>query len=203
MFIGHYGLGFALNKKFSKIKLWEFFLAVQLLDFIAFILIIIGLERAHYIENTNPFFRNDIYLPFSHSLSGAIIISAIVYFIYKKIRDNKIALVIALAVLSHWFIDVIVHNSDITLFFGYGNVGFGLWNYPQVSFYLEIILVLMGWFYLGKKTLFSYLLVLLMIAGFAGMIFRPEPEIIKESVLLRSGIVLISNGIFVILSGKV
>ncbi|RMD51307.1 MAG: hypothetical protein D6830_00640, partial [Ignavibacteria bacterium] len=125
------------------------------------------------------------------------------YFIYKKLRDDKVALILALAVLSHWFIDVIVHTSDISLFFGYGNIGLGLWNYPELSFYLEIALVLIGWIYLGRKNTFSYLLILLMIVGFTGMIYRPEPEVIRESVFLRSGVVLLSNGIFVILSGRI
>ena len=46
MFIGHYGLGFMVKRKFSEIPLWILFLSVQLMDMVAFILVLFGVEKA-------------------------------------------------------------------------------------------------------------------------------------------------------------
>lgn len=128
MFIGHYGLGYIVKKKFNDIPLWTLFFSVQLLDIIAFILVIFGIESAGYIANANPFFRNNLVLPYSHSLIGALLVSAIVYAICIVLKRRLWALVLSLCVLSHWFIDFIVHTPDLTIFFGKINTGLGLWN---------------------------------------------------------------------------
>jgi hypothetical protein len=83
MFIGHYGVGFMIKRKFKEIPLWILFLSVQLIDIIAFILVFCGIEKAVYRNSDNPFFRNDLDLPFSHSLIGAIIMSIILYIFFR------------------------------------------------------------------------------------------------------------------------
>ena len=77
MFIGHYGIAYIVKKKASDIPLWLLFTSVQLLDIIAFTLVLLGLEKASYTPSDNPFFRNFLDLPYSHSLSGALLISSI------------------------------------------------------------------------------------------------------------------------------
>ena len=200
MFIGHYGLGFAVRKKTLNIPLWQIFLGTQLLDFIAFALVMVGIEKADYIANANPFFRNDIYLPYSHSLSGAVLISLLVYFIVLKWKSKTSAIVLSLVVFSHWIIDFIVHPPDLTLFFGYGKVGLGLWNLPMFSYGIEIAMVIAGWIWLKNRNGYSIALTILMIFLFSGMIFGRQPEAVQNNTVLRSGIVLLANAVFVILS---
>ncbi len=200
MFIGHYGLGYVVKKKAPEIPLWLIFTSVQLLDLIAFTLVLFGIEKASYNPSDNPFFRNHLELPYSHSLIGAIIISFMVFFIFRLNDKKKWAWISGLCVLSHWLIDLIVHTNDLPILFGHYNVGFGLWNYPYVTYAVEILFVLIGWLFIRQKNIFSYLLLFLMAASFSGMIFREEPEIMKHNDYLRTSVVLISNGIFIFLA---
>ena len=200
MFIGHYGLGFMIKRKVSDIPLWILFLSVQLMDIVAFILVFFGVEKAAYRNSDNPFFRNNLDLPYSHSLVGALLLSAIVYLIFIIIKRRSWALIAALCVLSHWVIDFIVHTPDLSIFFGYIKTGLGLWNYPYLSFGLEIILVFSGWLILRYRNAVSYLLLFLLIGSFTGMIFGKEPDAMKNSEALRTLMVLASNMLFIMVA---
>ncbi len=200
MFIGHYGLGYVVKKKEQKLPLWLIFVAVQLLDLIAFILVLLGIEKASYNPSDNPFFRNYLELPLSHSLIGAIIISLIVFAIFWVKDKKRWAWILGLCVLSHWFIDLIVHTKDLPILFGTYNVGFGLWNFPYFAFSLEILFVIFGWLLIKKRNIFSYILLFLMLAGFTGMIFSEEPELMKNNDYLRTFMVLLFNCIFIFLA---
>ena len=200
MFVGHYGLGFMVKKKLKDIPLWLLFLSVQLMDIVAYILVFFGVEKAAYRYSDNPFLTNNLDLPYSHSLVGALLLSAIVYWILVITKRKSWALIAALCVLSHWVIDLIVHTPDLSIFPGYGNVGLGLWNYPYLSFGLEIILVLVGWLILRYKNAISFLLLFLLVAGFTGMFFGKEPDVIKNNESLRALVVLVPNILFIVLA---
>jgi hypothetical protein len=199
MFIGHYGLGFMVKRKFDEIPLWILFLSVQLMDIVAFILVLTGFEKLAYINSDNPFFRNNLDLPYSHSLAGALLLSIIVYFILVIVKRRSWALVTALCMLSHWVIDFIVHTPDISIFFGYCKTGLGLWNYPYLSFGLEIILVLSGWLILKYRNIVSFLLLFLLVGGFTGMVFGKEPDAMK-SYEARALLMLMLNFLFIALA---
>jgi len=200
MFIGHYGIGFMVKKKFGEIPLWILFLSVQLIDIVAFILVILGFEKAAYQNSDNPFFRNNLDLPYSHSLVGTLILSFIVYLFFVIVKRKSWALVVALCVFSHWVIDFIVHTPDLSIFFGYFKTGLGLWNYPYLSFSIEIILVLIGFLILKYWNTISFLLLFLLIGSFTGMVFGSEPAAMKSNEILRTLMVLGSNALFIVLA---
>jgi membrane-bound metal-dependent hydrolase YbcI (DUF457 family) len=60
------------------------------------------------------------YMPYTHSLIGALVWSALAAFVYKLVRGAKAsrgaALIIALAVFSHWILDLIVHRPDLPIY---------------------------------------------------------------------------------------
>lgn len=200
MFIGHYGLGYIVKKKTKKIPLWMLFASVQLLDLIAFTLVLFGIEKASYIDSNNPFFRNHLVLPYSHSLIGAVIISLIVFLFFRIIRQKQWAWVLGLCVLSHWFIDFIVHTNDLSILFTSNISSLGLWNYPYLTFAIEVIFVITGWIIIKNKNVFSYILLFLMLASFTGMVFSEEPEIMKQNDILRTSVVLFSNAMFIFIA---
>lgn len=200
MFIGHYGLSYIVKKERREIPLWLLFTSVQLLDLIAFTLVFFGVENASYAPSENPFFRNQLFLPYSHSLSGAMLISAVVFMIFWLNKNKSWAWILSLCVLSHWFIDFAVHTNDLSIFFGSINVGLGLWNYPYVAYTTEILFLLIGWLLLKKRNVVSVVLLLLLIGGFSKMLFGEEPEAMKQSASLRSLAVLISNCLFILLA---
>jgi hypothetical protein len=199
MFIGHYGVAYIVKNKASDIPLWLLFTSVQLLDIIAFTLVLLCIEKASYTPNDNPFFRNYLDLPYSHSLIGALLISAIVFIIFRVMKKRTWAWILGLCVLSHWVIDLIVHTPDLSIFFGSAKVGLGLWHFPILTCIVEIVFVLSGWLLL-KKNIYSYLLLVLMIGAFTGMVFAGEPKIFKENYALRTSIVLIANLLFIFIA---
>ncbi len=153
MLIGHYAASFALKKIEPKSSLGMLFLMVQLSDILFFSLVLLGIEKLEivprYTASTNfalPF------MPYSHSLIGTLALSVLVFVITKiivvkkrKIHSNRLPAVFALAVLSHWFLDFIVHTPDLLLWGDNSlKVGLGLWNYGWISFGVEVALLFAG-----------------------------------------------------------
>lgn len=199
MFIGHYGVAYIVRKKVPDIPLCLLFASVQILDIIAFSLVLPGIEKASFVPNDNPFFRNYLDLPYSHSLSGAVLVSAIVIILFMALDKNTWAWILGLCVLSHWFIDLIVHTPDLSIFFGRVKVGMGLWHYPILTYFIEIGFVLTGWIFL-KKNIYSYILLLLMVGAFTGMVFAEEPPIFREHYIFRTSIILLINLLFIFIA---
>ena len=180
MFIGHYAMGFALKKQADEIPLWLLFLAVQLVDILAFSFVLLGIEQIAYNPSDNPFLRTMIeYVPYSHSLFANLILALLVLLIFSKIRGRKWGLILGGAVISHWFLDMLVHQADMPLFHNIFKVGLGLWQYPWLAFLFELTIFGLSGYYLLKnyQKIKRYLvLILLMVAGFAAMFFAPEAE---------------------------
>jgi hypothetical protein len=53
-------------------------------------------------------------------------------------------LIIGVAVFSHWILDLIAHPRDLAIYDNRWKVGFGLWNYRDPEFALEIALLAGG-----------------------------------------------------------
>ena len=90
------------------------------------------------------------YMPYSHSLLSVTIWSALVFAGYRWMvsgsgsRRGRPALFLALAVFSHWVLDLVVHRPDLPLYHNARKVGLGLWNYPLTAFALEAALLVGG-----------------------------------------------------------
>jgi len=48
MFVGHYGVAFAVKTPRNKIPLWVLFVAVQLLDFLWAPFVLLGIEKVRF-----------------------------------------------------------------------------------------------------------------------------------------------------------
>ncbi|MFW9767265.1 MAG: hypothetical protein ACFFEM_00485 [Candidatus Thorarchaeota archaeon] len=163
MFIGHYGIAFALKKYATKTSLGILFIAVQLVDIAFFILVSLGIEHLQIIPGfteANPF---DLYdYPITHSLLGsfawALGIFLVVRFIPLRSIEaadrQKIALVLSAAVFSHFLLDIIVHSPDLLLIPGFDiMIGLGLWNSIILTVAVELAILLVGcWIYLQSTT---------------------------------------------------
>lgn len=152
MFIGHYGPAFAAKPLDKRIPLWLLFIAVQWMDVWWSGLVLLGIEKLRIIPGFTQGSPFDLYyMPFTHGLIGAIVLSlvlgAIVSRFYAAARLRVLAIVAA-AVFSHWLCDLIVHVPDLPLWADTGKVGFGLWRWAYLSVPLEIALMLGGaWLY--------------------------------------------------------
>jgi hypothetical protein len=149
MFVGHYGVAFAVKTERNKIPLWVLFVAVQLLDFLWAPFVLLGVEKVRFVPGITATNALDLYyMPYTHSLIGALFWSAVAFAIYKigwrNIASNRAALLVGFAVFSHWLLDLIVHRPDLAIYDDTIKVGFGLWNYRGIEFVLEIGILLIG-----------------------------------------------------------
>ena len=146
MFIGHFGLSFAAKKAAPKVSLGALFLATQFVDFLWPFLLLINVEKVAIVPgHTEANALEFLYYPYTHSLLMGIVWGAVVGTIYWLIKkDNRGAMVIGLCVLSHWFLDLIVHTVDLPLAFGDYKMGFGLWNNVMMTMIIEILLFIIG-----------------------------------------------------------
>ena len=149
MFVGHYGVSFVAKSGDKTIPLWTLFLAVQLLDVFWGAFVLLGIERVRIVPGITASSPLDLYyMPYTHSLVAAVLWSIGAYIAYRLIRSfsesHRAALLVALAVFSHWALDFIVHRPDLPLWDDAPKVGLGLWNYPAPALLLEILVLFSG-----------------------------------------------------------
>jgi hypothetical protein len=152
MFVGHYSVAFACRTERNRIPLWVLFVAVQFLDYIWATLVLLGIEKLRVIKGFTAGSMLDSYFhPYSHSFPMAIIwsiLAALVYWVvcsrHGCFYSRSAALVIGIAVFSHWILDLIAHPRDLPIYDNIWKVGFGLWNYRDPEFALEIALLAGG-----------------------------------------------------------
>jgi hypothetical protein len=84
MFVGHYSVAFAVKTPRNKIPLWVLFVAVQLLDFLWAPFVLLGIEKVRFVPGITATNALDLYyMPYTHSLIGALFWSAVAFAIYK------------------------------------------------------------------------------------------------------------------------
>jgi hypothetical protein len=154
MVAGHFGLAAGIKKLAPRLPLWSLLLATFFLDVVFVFFAAGGLERINPVDPTNPnaYGGSLIQAYYTHSLLGALLISAIAGLFAGWRWGKRGGYVIAGVVFSHWILDLIVHRPDLPILPGnFGNLpllGFGLWQYPTVSAIVELVLVIGGtWFY--------------------------------------------------------
>jgi hypothetical protein len=152
MFLGHYGLAFALKRAEPKVSLGAWFVAVQLLDLLWGSFLVLGWEHARIVADpaaVTPFEFWDY--PISHSMVGASawgIVAAACYYSWPT-RDTtrhwQAATLVGVAVFSHYLLDLVVHLPDLPLL---GNdspkLGFGLWRHPIATMLVELATLGLG-----------------------------------------------------------
>jgi hypothetical protein len=152
MFLGHYGVAFALKRAEPKLSLGTLFLAVQLADLLWGIFLLLGWERVRI----DPGFTavtplQFLEYPISHSLVGMTcwaLIGAAVYYSWPT-RDTsrhwQAAALVGVAILSHFPLDVVVHAPDLPVW-GQDSpmLGLGLWNNPMATLLLELVTLAAG-----------------------------------------------------------
>ena len=176
MFLAHFGVGFGAKAAAPKVSLGSLFLAAQFIDLIWPTLLLFGIERVNIISDGT---RNPpldfVHYPYSHSLLAVIgwaVLVAAIYFIVRCSRNG--AVVLGLAVISHWLLDLVVHYPDLPLYPGNSPLlGFSVWSSPVAAMAVELAIFAAGmWLYLrvtraadatGNWALWSLVAMLLLI----------------------------------------
>lgn len=184
MFVGHYGVSFAVKRADPSIPLWVLFIAVQLLDVFWAPFILLGIERVRIVPGITASNPLDLYyMPYTHSIVAAVLWSLAALVVYRLFARagpvRKAALLVALAVFSHWVFDFIVHRPDLPLYDNTAKVGLGLWDFPVIAFALEAALLFGGmWLYLTTapvRRVNVAVFGLVMLAIQAYVFFGPPP----------------------------
>jgi hypothetical protein len=159
MFVGHYSVSFAARSTGVALPLWVWFIAVQWLDVGFMTLVLAGVEKVRITEGFTE--SNDLdlyYMPFSHGLVGAVLMSVlfavIVAVVFRAGRRPAAFALVALASFSHWLIDLLMHTPDLPVYDDDSTkLGLGLWEYPAVGVPLELAVLALGaWIYLRAVT---------------------------------------------------
>lgn len=155
MFIGHFGIGFGAKKYAPAISLGVLFIAAQFLDLLWPSLLLLDLEHVVISPGITKVMPYDfIDYPISHSLIMVVgwgfILALLAKFMFKNL---KYSIIIFLCVISHWFLDLIVHRPDLPIIPGDSTLlGFGLWNYPFLTALIEGVIFIAGVFLYLKAT---------------------------------------------------
>ncbi len=122
MFVGHYAASLILKRVDKNASLGMLFLAVQFVDILFFPFVLMGIEHFNIVENYTESTHFELeFMPYTHSLFASFLWAAAVYIalrllpLKKAVNKNKVAIVMGVAVLSHWFFDLIVHTPDLPL----------------------------------------------------------------------------------------
>jgi membrane-bound metal-dependent hydrolase YbcI (DUF457 family) len=149
MFLGHFGLGFSAKKAAPEVSLGALFMACQFADLLWPTLVLLGLEQVEVQRGATLMTPiNFVSYPYSHSLLALAVWGALVGALYKVVTRSRMlaAVTLGLLVLSHWFIDLIVHRPDLPLTLtGTARLGLGLWNSMAGTLAIELLVIWAYW----------------------------------------------------------
>lgn len=147
MFLGHYGVAFGTKKLAPATSLGTLVLAAQFLDILWPSLLLLGVEKVRIVPGftaVNPL--DFVSYPISHSLAMSLlwgVLFGAVYWLVRRYRTG--AIVAAACVVSHWFLDLVVHVPDLPLVPGSSvKVGLGLWNSLPATLLAEVAIFAAG-----------------------------------------------------------
>jgi len=209
MFIGHFGIGFALKPLAPKVSLGTAFLAAQFIDLLWPSLLLLGMEEVRIAPGITRVTPLDFtHYPISHSLLAVIGWGVLFAIAYQGLRRYpRGAIVLGLAVVSHWLLDLVVHRPDLPLYPGGSErLGMGLWNSMPATLAVELPLFLIGvWMYLrateaidtvGRWALWGLVAFLLLVYA-ANLLGEPPPNVMALAWVGQAQWLLVAWGYWV------
>lgn len=152
MYAGHFAAGLTLKAAEPEAPTWGILLGVGVLDILFGPFVLAGLERVSVTPGIAPGFSLD-HIDWSHSLAMSLVWSGL-FALFFLGKGRRIAGVMALAVFSHFLLDLPMHPSDLALWPGSDvHLGFGLWRVlPGGWWFVELGLVALGGGYYAWKA---------------------------------------------------
>jgi hypothetical protein len=158
MIAGHFGFAAIVKSRETKVPLWSLMLATVWLDIVFVPLLVMKIETLNPIPGaTGSYGGNIIYADYTHSLLGALVLSAVFALFFGPRWGKRCALVLGFVSFSHWLLDLIVHRGDMPFLPAnlgqLPRLGFGLWQFKTASVLVELLLVILGaWCYWGAAS---------------------------------------------------
>ena len=155
MFIGHWAPAFIAGAVSEESpRMGTLFIGAQLVDWAFMLFLMVGVEEARITPGITAMSPLDLYhMPYTHSLLGTAVFAVIFGLIVGGSLRNAVAGTWAgMVVLSHWFLDLLVHRPDLTVAGGQDKLGWGLWDMPWVEIPLELGLTIGAFIWYMRAT---------------------------------------------------
>jgi hypothetical protein len=158
MLVGHYAVGFFGKKLAPRASLGVLVFAAMAADILWCAFLLAGVERVEFTSGrgAGQYFRA-VNIGLSHSLAmdlfWAVLLAAGVYLFTRYARG---AVIVFLAVLSHWMLDVVAHRPDMPIGPGPGpTLGLGMWTSVPITLLVEGGFWLVALIVYARSHLFS------------------------------------------------
>jgi hypothetical protein len=157
MIAGHFGFAALAKSREPQVPLWSLMLATVWLDIVFIPLYLAGIETIELIPGSHGTYgAGIIHADYTHSLVGALLLSAVYGVAFAPRWGQRNALVLGIVSFSHWVLDLLVHHADMPLLPGNAGhlptLGLGLWSHPPVVIAMELALVLAGAVFYGRAA---------------------------------------------------
>lgn len=194
MFIGHYAVGFAAKRAAPRASLGVLIAAAGLADLLFPVFSLAGWEQVRIEPGATAVAPFAFIYPLSHSLLtgvGWAVLFAALYWVWTRYLAG--AVTIALAVVSHWLLDLVTHRPDLPLYPGGATLaGLGLWNSVAGTVAVEGLLFVAGvWVYAamtrprdrtGRYAFWSFVALLVVLYA-ASLLGPPPPSVTAMAVV--------------------
>lgn len=151
MLVGHYAPAFALRRLAPETPLWALFVAAQAVDIGFFLLAFGGIEGARLTAEAPRLVVTDGL--WTHSLVASVVWALAGAGLAAGRWGRRAGLAVGVAVLSHWFADVIMHTPDMPVTWDPASaVGLSLWMFPPWDYVFELGLLVLSWVWLRASV---------------------------------------------------
>lgn len=196
--ISHAATALAIKRRFPDVNMLWVLLSVQFVEFMWVVLNLVGVEKT--TTESVVLSVRDIhlaYMPVSHSVAGTFCFAFLAWLIIDHLLDqHRLAIAVAVGILSHLFLDVATHDTDIAVvpWLLPWEIGSGFYaKLPRLAFFVELTFGVACWrYYRG-----SFPLLLTIIAFNVANVSLFFPEISGLEALLAGRPRLVVGVVFV------
>lgn len=154
MYVGHFAAGLALKARYPKTPTWGLLLGVGLLDVLFGPFVLLGWERVTLTPGISPGFSLD-YIDWSHSLLMSLVWALLYGLLFLRL-GRQTAVIMGVAVFSHFVLDLFMHPADLALWPGSEtHLGLGLWRILPVGWWfveLAFIALCLAYYYRRSRA---------------------------------------------------